>query len=70
MISLTEPRKGIHSIRLFDIAIVDVLLTGLASYFLDKKNFLLVFIILILFSIIIHTMLGIKTKTNSMIFDE
>ena len=29
---LGEVRKGIHSVRLFDIAVIDVLLTFLSAY--------------------------------------
>lgn len=65
--SFSEPRKGIHSIRVFDVAIIDVLFTVIAAYVISKDHFLIVFIILIILSIIIHTVLGIKTKTNSWI---
>jgi hypothetical protein len=63
--SLNEPNKGIHSIRIFNIAVIDVLLTVFLSIIIDKKNYMIVFIILILLSIIIHSILGIKTHTNS-----
>lgn len=60
-----EPGEGIHSIRLFDIAIIDVILTGLAAYAISRQHFLIVFMILIILSIIVHTLLGIRTKTNT-----
>lgn len=62
--SFSQPRQGIHSLRVFDIAIVDVILTVVAAYFISKKHFTVTFIVLILLSIIFHTLLGIKTKTN------
>jgi hypothetical protein len=60
-----KPREGIHSIRIFDIAIIDVIFTLIAAYLISKKNILAVFIILVVLSIVIHTMFNIKTKTNS-----
>lgn len=62
--SFREPREGIHSIRVLDIAIVDLFLTILAAYVISKKHFIAVFIVLMILSVIIHTILGIKTKTN------
>jgi len=65
--AFAEPRTGIHNIRIFDIAIVDVLITLLASYIMSRYssyNPITIFIILIILSIPIHTMLNIKTKTN------
>ncbi len=59
------PRKGIHSLRIFDIAIVDLLLTFIFAIIISKKNFIAVFIILMLLSIVIHTLFNIRTKTNS-----
>ena len=59
------PRVGIHSIRLCDVAIMDVLFTAVAAVIISKKHFISTFIILILLSIIIHTILGIKTRTNT-----
>jgi hypothetical protein len=67
--NISEPRQGIHSYRIFDVAIVDVALTVLFTFMITKKNRMLVFIILILLSIIIHTMLGIKTKTNTWLLE-
>jgi hypothetical protein len=66
--SFSEPREGIHSLRILDIAIVDVFLTVIVALFISKKYFLSIFIALILLSIVMHTLLGIKTKTNSWLF--
>ncbi len=70
MASLKEPRQGIHSIRLFDVAVIDTLLTILAAFLISKKHFISVLIILILLSIVIHTALNIRTKTNSWLIDQ
>jgi hypothetical protein len=68
--ALSEPRTGIHAIRVCDIAIIDVIFTLIAAVVLSRKNVIPVFIILILLSIIVHTVLGIKTKTNAFLFEE
>ena len=64
-----EPNKGIHSIRVFDIAIVDVLLTILLAYILKTKteyfsndSIFIISCILVLSSIAIHIVLGVETK--------
>jgi hypothetical protein len=67
MEDIDKPRKGIHSYRLFDIAVIDVLLTALAAYIISKKHFITVFVILILISIIVHSLMNIETKTNKWI---
>jgi len=64
------PGEGIHSIRIFDIAIIDVILTILAAVAISRKHFWVVLIVLIILSIVIHTYLGIKTKTNMLFFEE
>lgn len=66
----STPRTGIHSYRILDVAIVDLLLTiglgyGIAYY--TGYRFLIVFIILMILSILVHTALGIKTRTNSLL---
>jgi hypothetical protein len=68
-----KPNEGAHSYRVFDLAIVDVFFTLLAGYFIYKKyncNLLLIWITLFLFAIIIHKMFCVKTKLNSLIFDD
>lgn len=66
-----EPRKGIHSIRLFDIAIVDVLLTVLVGFIIAKlthTNLMLVLGLLFLLSIFIHKIFCVRTKVIETIF--
>lgn len=61
---LREPRVGIHSVRVFDVAIVDLVFTALLAIVISRKKFIIVFTILILLSIVVHTIMGIKTQTN------
>jgi hypothetical protein len=63
-----EPNKGIHSYRdpIFNLAIVDVLLTLIAAYTIAKytsyKNTIYNFIALVVLSLLIHKYFGVKTK--------
>lgn len=68
--NVSEPRTGIHSIRICDVAIIDVILTFVAAVVISPNNILSTFVVLILLSIIVHTVLGIKTKTNWIFFDD
>lgn len=64
---LGKPNQGAHAYRIFNIAIVDLLLTILASLILSKWlkiNFLICLICLIILSIIIHTIFCVKTTIN------
>jgi uncharacterized membrane protein YcaP (DUF421 family) len=66
-----EPRKGIHSIRLFDFAIIDILGTVGLAFILSKItgiSFLLSFLIWILIAIFLHWLFCVDTKLNMYIF--
>jgi hypothetical protein len=63
--------EGPHSIRLFNIAIVDVIGTLVLAYFLNnylKKNFTLIFLLLMIFSIFIHRLFCAKTTLTKLFF--
>jgi uncharacterized membrane protein YcaP (DUF421 family) len=66
-----EPRKGVHSIRVFDIAIVDVILTIVIGLIISKfthMNIWLVILALFLLSIVAHKIFCVDTKVTQMIF--
>jgi hypothetical protein len=69
--SLGVPGKGIHKYRVFNIAIVDVLLTiilaGIIAY-IFKSNFWLTLIIVFLLGIIAHHIFCVKTTIDKAIF--
>ncbi len=68
-----EVGKGIHSYRVFDIAIVDVLLTFLVAFLISKFgkfSFYKVVIILFVVGVIAHRVFRVNTKINKMIFGE
>lgn len=59
-----SPNTGIHSIRIYDIAIIDVILTLLlallVSYYL-KINIIITFFILIIIGELLHLLFCVKT---------
>jgi hypothetical protein len=66
---LGKPGTGIHSIRIMDIAVVDVLLTFLLAYFTKgNHNFWKVLIIWFLIGIIVHRLFCVRTTIDKIIF--
>jgi hypothetical protein len=63
--------KGIHSYRIFNIAIADVIMTIIGAYLISwgfKLNFWLVLIILFLLGIVLHHIFCVKTTIDKLIF--
>lgn len=66
-----KPNTGIHSIRIFNIAIIDVLGTIIASYFISKKfniNFTKTLLWTFIFGIILHKLFCVDTTVSKLIF--
>ena len=67
-----EVGKGVHSYRIFDIAIVDVLLTIIAAiiinYFYPKYSFSLILLILFILGIVMHQIFCVKTTIDKILF--
>ena len=66
-----EPNKGIHSYRIFDIAIIDLFATIVVAYIISKKykySFLNIFTILLIIAVIIHRLFCVNTKINKLLF--
>jgi hypothetical protein len=62
---------GVHSFRFLNIAIVDTLLTLAGAYVINsylQSNLLIVFFILMLFSIAIHRAFCVETTLTKMFF--
>lgn len=68
-----KPGQGVHSIRIFNIAVVDMLLTIVAAvligkYFkLDAKGIVWIFIVLLLTSLVVHEALCVETTLTKML---
>ena len=68
-----EPRKGVHQYRLFDIAIVDVIMTIIAILLIvkfTKQSWQLVTVIMIILMIIGHRMFCVRTTIDKALFPE
>ena len=65
--------EGVHSYRVFNIAVVDVIATIIMAYLLKifvfpKRSFLKLTIILFLLGIILHRLFCVKTTIDKYIF--
>ena len=68
-----EVGKGVHSYRIFDIAIVDVLSTLIGAYFLQKNffqeySFTQVMVSLFILGIILHRLFCVRTTVDKLLF--
>lgn len=66
-----EPNKGVHSYRLFDVAIVDVILTiviGFLISYLFNVSFWKTLLILFLLGIILHRLFCVRTTIDKLLF--
>ena len=62
---------GVHSLRFFNIAVVDTILTLLLAYIINlylKSNLLLIFFVLLVASIVIHRAFCVETTLTKMFF--
>lgn len=69
---LGKPNQGAHSYRIFNIAIVDVLLTILAAYLLSiftGYNFVYTLIFMFILGIISHRIFCVRTTIDKLLFD-
>jgi hypothetical protein len=65
-----EPKKGAHSYRIFDIAIVDVVLTIFVAYIISligKVSFIKTCIVLFSLGIILHRLFCVDTTVGKFI---
>ena len=66
-----KPGEGLHAYRVFDLAIVDVLLTIFAAYFISSmtgKKVAPILFILFLTSIIAHRLFCVRTTVDKILF--
>jgi hypothetical protein len=69
--ALGEPRKGVHSVRVLDIAIVDVALTVVAAKLIAKHfgyNFWKTLLLLFVSGIVAHRLFCVRTKIDELLF--
>lgn len=67
-----EPGKSVHSYRLYDIAVVDVLCTVILALLikrsLPEKSFICILISLFILGIIMHRMFCVRTTIDKLLF--
>jgi len=69
---LGKPNEGIHKYRIFNIAIVDVLLTIFIAFiisFFSKINFFIILILLFISGIILHRIFCVRTTVDKLLFN-
>ena len=69
-----EPKKGIHSYRIFDIAYLDVLVTMISAYFIQKlfypkTKYIKVLFFFVLSGIVLHRLFDVRTTVDKFIFE-
>jgi len=68
-----KPNEGVHSYRIFNIAIVDVISTIIGTLiisYLFNINFILLLIFMFLLGIVLHRLFCVNTTINKLIFGE
>jgi hypothetical protein len=69
--ALGEPGKGIHSYRLFGVAIADVLMTIIGAFLISyffKFSFIKTLLILFLTGIALHRLFCVRTTIDKLLF--
>ena len=71
--SLGEPKKGLHSYRVFDIAVFDILLTFVLAkfiqyYIMEETEFSLILVFCFIAGIILHRVFCVKTTIDKLLF--
>ena len=69
--ALGEPDKGIHSYRLFGVAVADVIMTILGAFlisYFSKISFIKTLLVLFLLGIILHRLYCVRTNIDKLLF--
>ena len=71
--SLGIPGEGIHKYRVFNIAIVDVIMTIIGAFiihrlFFPKHNFWVILLTLFVIGIIMHRIFCVRTTVDKLLF--
>jgi hypothetical protein len=70
---LGEPGKGIHSYRLFGVAIADVIMTIIGAFLISyffKFSFIKTLLILFLMGIVLHRLFCVRTTIDKLLFND
>ena len=69
--SLGVPGQGLHSYRIYNIAIVDVIMTIVAGYVISrtyKASFGFICVILFILGIVLHRLFCVRTTVDKILF--
>lgn len=69
-----KPNKGVHSYRLFNIAIVDMIFTIIGAYLLSlyftNYNFFTILFMLLVLALLLHKLFCVNTTMTVAVFGE
>jgi hypothetical protein len=69
-----KPNEGIHSFRIFNISVIDTLLTVFLAYLIllavPSFSFIYILIILFIIGIITHRLFCVRTTIDKLLFDD
>ena len=68
---LGKPNEGVHKYRIFNIAIVDFVMTIIGAWIISwifKSNFFATLLILFLLGIILHKIFCVRTTIDKILF--
>jgi len=63
--------EGVHSYRVLNFAIVDVIVTIIGAYLISrvtKQNFIIVLVLFFILGIILHKLFCVRTTVDKLIF--
>ncbi len=63
-----RPKEGVHKYRIFDIAVVDTLLTIVAAFLISRRHFWIVLLGLFITGIILHRLFCVRTTIDKLLF--
>ena len=70
---LGVPKQGVHSYRLFDVAIIDVIFTFIGAFLISrvfKVSFLWSCVVLFTLGIILHHIFCVRTTVDKFLFPD
>lgn len=71
--SLGKPREGLHSYRVFNLSVLDILFTFLLAkfvqyYIMEDTEFIIVLIYCFIVGIIVHRIFCVRTTIDKLLF--
>lgn len=63
-----RPNEGVHKYRIFNVAVVDTLLTIFAAFLISRRHFWIVLALLFITGIILHRLFCVRTTIDKLLF--